>query len=48
MAPATAARRRAHHFGYTGEHFTTDEWLELLARIIHERSAGLRFSQKGW
>jgi 5-methylcytosine-specific restriction endonuclease McrA len=30
MAPATAARRRALAFGYTGENFTTEEWLALV------------------
>ena len=35
MAPATAARRRALHFGYEGEHFTLEEWLALLEFYGH-------------
>jgi 5-methylcytosine-specific restriction endonuclease McrA len=30
MAPAVGARRRALAFGYTGENFTTEEWLALV------------------
>ncbi len=30
MAPALAAKRRALGFGYSGEHFTYEEWLALV------------------
>ena len=35
MAPASAARKRALAFGYTGEHFTLEEWLALLEFYGH-------------
>jgi 5-methylcytosine-specific restriction endonuclease McrA len=35
MAPALAARRRALAFGYSGENFTTEEWLALVEFYGH-------------
>jgi 5-methylcytosine-specific restriction endonuclease McrA len=35
MPPASAARKRALSFGYTGEHFTFEEWLALLEFYGH-------------